>query len=206
VAHEEGEADGFVEDAREGMRGVESDGGEEGIDLVVEVLGGEGTVGGAELFPLEDADAGGGKLGDEVVVPAGGLFAGKVMEPVAEFVEASGGSEAAFVGLLGKAEGFFELLEDAGDADFDELVEVAGGNGEELDALEQRIGAVFGFFEDAAIEEEPALVAIDEAAFRVSAKGLEGRGLWFGCGPGGDGGAGCGGGLLSGRHDFYESN
>jgi hypothetical protein len=65
---------------------------------------------------------------------------------------------------MGKAEAFFEALQDTGDADFDELVEVAGGDGEKLDALEQGVGGVVGFFQDAAVELEPALVAIDEAA------------------------------------------
>ncbi len=66
--------------------------------------------------------------------------------------------------VLGQAEAFFEALQDAGDADLDELIEVAGGDGEELDALEQGIGGVVGLFEDAAVELKPALVAIDEAA------------------------------------------
>ena len=69
--------------------------------------------------------------------------------------------------MLRKAEAFFEALQDAGDADLDELVEVAGGDGEELDALEQGIGGVVGFFEDAAVELQPALVAIDETAART---------------------------------------
>jgi hypothetical protein len=55
-------------------------------------------------------------------------------------------------------------LEDSGDADLDELVEVARGDGEKFDALEERVGGVVGFFQNAAVELEPTLVAIDEAA------------------------------------------
>jgi len=65
---------------------------------------------------------------------------------------------------LRKAEALFKALQDAGDADLDELIEIAGGDGEELYALEQGIGGVVGFFKDAAVELEPTLVAIDESA------------------------------------------
>jgi hypothetical protein len=46
-------------------------------------------------------------------------------------------------------------LEDSGDADLDELVEVARGDGEKFDALEERVGGVVGFFQNAAVELEP---------------------------------------------------
>ena len=56
----------------------------------------------------------------------------------------------------------FNALEDAGDADFYEFVEVAGGDGEEFDAFEERIGGVFCLFEHAAIEFEPGGIAAVE--------------------------------------------
>ena len=57
-----------------------------------------------------------------------------------------------------------DLLQESGEADFDKFVEVAGGNGEEFDALEQRIGFVLSFFKDAAIEGEPRLVPVEIVA------------------------------------------
>ena len=74
--------------------------------------------------------------------------------------------ESASVNMMGKIEAFFEALHDTGDANLDELIEVAGRDGKKFDALEQGVGGVVGFFEDAAVELEPALVAIDESAAR----------------------------------------
>jgi hypothetical protein len=56
----------------------------------------------------------------------------------------------------------FDALQDAGDADLDELVEIAGGDGEELDPLEEGIGFVLGLFEDAAVKAEPGFIPAKE--------------------------------------------
>ena len=72
--------------------------------------------------------------------------------------------QAGVVQRLKRSEVFFDLLQDAGDADLQKLVEVAGGDGEKLDALEQRVGGVVGLFEDAAVELKPRLVAVQIAA------------------------------------------
>ncbi len=96
---------------------------------------------------------------------------------------------------MGKVETFFHALEDTGDANLDELIEVAGGDSEEFDALEERVGSVVGLFEDAAVELKPALVAIDETATGWqggSFGGAAGRGL-----------AGCG--LFPDGHASYET-
>jgi hypothetical protein len=92
--------------------------------------------------------------------------------------------ESASVEVMGEVEAFLEALQDAGDADLDELIKVAGSDGEKFNALEQGVGGVVGFFEDAAVELEPALVAIDEPAtqwccgtFRGAAERSAGRRL-----------------------------
>jgi hypothetical protein len=162
VAQQESEAESLVENAGKWVRGVERYGGEERVDLLLEELDGELAIGFAELLPFQHGDAGALEFGYKTVVPAGALIVGEVMEAVAEAVHALILREASGVDVLGKAEAFFELLEDTGDTDLDELVEVAGGDGEELYSLEERVGGVVSFLEDAAIELEPALVAIDE--------------------------------------------
>ena len=53
-------------------------------------------------------------------------------------------------------------LADARDPDLEELVEVAGGDRQELDALEERIRGVPGLFEHPAVEVEPGELAIRE--------------------------------------------
>ena len=53
---------------------------------------------------------------------------------------------------------------EAGNTDHEEFVEVRAENGEELDAFEERVCGVVGFFEDAALEAEEAEFAVDEEA------------------------------------------
>ena len=54
-----------------------------------------------------------------------------------------------------------ELLQDGGDAHHEELVEVGAGDGEELDALEQRMRRVLRLRQHALVERQPAQLAID---------------------------------------------
>ncbi len=56
----------------------------------------------------------------------------------------------------------FNTLHDAGDANLDKLIEVAGGNGEELDPFEQGILGILGFFEHPAVEAQPRFIATDK--------------------------------------------
>ena len=56
----------------------------------------------------------------------------------------------------------FDALHQARHADLDILVEVAGGDGQELDPLEQGIGGVLRLLKNAAVEAQPGLVAAEE--------------------------------------------
>jgi hypothetical protein len=162
VAKEKSEAEGLVEHAREGMRGVERDGSKERVDLFLEELDCVFAVRLAEVLPADDVDACVLEFGEEAVVPAGGLVEGELVEVVAETVDTFVLGEAGIIDVLGVPKAFFNALQNSGDADFDELVEVAGGDGEEFYALEERVGGIVGLFEDAAIELQPAFIAIDE--------------------------------------------
>ena len=103
-----------------------------------------------------------------------------------------------FVGAQAVVAGFavavFNALHEAGLADFDVFVEVGAGDGEELDALEQGIGRVLGFFQDAAIELHPGVVAaVEELLFlrgsgpceRPSRRVGKSTAFWRGTGMGG---------------------
>ena len=57
-----------------------------------------------------------------------------------------------------------ELLEDGRDAHHEELVEVGAGDGQELDALEQRMRRVLRLRQHALVERQPAQLAIDDRA------------------------------------------
>ena len=60
-----------------------------------------------------------------------------------------------------------DLLFDPGDPDFEKLVQIRTDDREKLDPLDQRLCLVLRFFENAAVELEPAQLAVDEI-FRVA--------------------------------------
>ena len=64
----------------------------------------------------------------------------------------------------GFAPALLGLLKQAGDADFDELIQIAGGDGQKLHAFEEGIVRVERFFEDAAVELQPGKMAVKEKA------------------------------------------
>ena len=142
------------------MRGVERDGRQERIDLLLEKLDGELAFRFAKLLPANDRDACALEFGDQAAIPADGLIECELMQTLAEAVHTLLLTEAAGVERMGQAMAFFQALEDAGDANLYELVKVAGGNGEELDALDEWVGGVVGFCEDALVELEPGFVAV----------------------------------------------
>jgi hypothetical protein len=57
-----------------------------------------------------------------------------------------------------------DLVEDPGDADHEELVEVRREDAAELDPLEQRLVGVGGEIEDALVEVEPRELAVQKRA------------------------------------------
>jgi hypothetical protein len=135
VTEQKGEAEGLVEHSREGMRGIERDGSEERVDLLLEELDCVFTVRLAEVLPANEANACALEFGEEAVVPAGVLVKGELVKVVAETVDTFVLGEAGVIDVLGVAEAFFNALQDAGYANLDELIEVAGGDGEEFYAL-----------------------------------------------------------------------
>ena len=67
-------------------------------------------------------------------------------------VSATDPAKSYLDGSTGRLELF---LQEAGDADFEELVEVAGGDGKELHALQQRIAFILGFLQHTPVERQP---------------------------------------------------
>ena len=63
----------------------------------------------------------------------------------------------------------FNALHDAGDANFDKFIQIAGGNGEEFDPFEQGIGRILGFFENTAVEAQPGFIAADKETLWIFA-------------------------------------
>ena len=55
----------------------------------------------------------------------------------------------------------FNALQNSGDANLKELIQIAGGDGEKFDPLQQRIGVILGFFQHAPVEVHPGFVSIE---------------------------------------------
>ena len=102
------------------------------------------------------------------------------------------------VGRAGDLAGL-DLLAQTGDADLEELVEVAGEDGQELDPFEQRVALVARLVEDARVEFEPRQLAIDVRERDLGARrAARARGDDGACGSGGDAWIDRGHGLVSG--------
>ena len=97
-----------------------------------------------------------------MLVPAAVLGVDKAVDFGGEDGEGFVGAQAV-VALLAVA--VFNALHEAGLADFDILVEVGAGDGQELDPLQQGIGGVLGFFKDTPVELHPGVVPAVKKSF-----------------------------------------
>ena len=109
-----------------------------------------------------------GEERDEALVPAAILVVDERVGVGVDEFELLAGREAVEAEIAGAGIG---LLDEAGDANFEKLVEIGTDDGEELDALEERTAGVFGLFEHTAVEGQPALFAI---GVKVSSAGIAG--------------------------------
>jgi hypothetical protein len=142
-------------------------GGEQRIDFALVILRGKFPRVGVHLIPAEDANAGLAHGGQKFLIPAAVLVGHKSLRFVLHGVE--GFTEGRAVGRSFVV-AVFNALQNAGNANLEELVEIAGGDGEKLDPLEERVGGIFGFFQNPAIKTQPGFVAAEEKALRA---------LWF---------------------------
>ena len=98
-----------------------------------------------------------------MLVPAAVLRGHKAVNLGGEHGEGFVGAQAVVAGL---AVAVLNALHEAGLADFNVFVEVGAGDGQELDALQQRIGRVFGFFKHTPVELHPGVVpAVEKLLF-----------------------------------------
>ena len=104
------------------------------------------------------------EFGKQLLVPAAVLRGDKAVNFVGECRRGTRGAEAV---VTGGAVAVLNALHEAGLADFDVFVEIAAGDGEEFDALEEGVGGVFGLFQHAAVEFQPGVVtAVKKLLFR----------------------------------------
>ncbi len=115
------EVEGFVEELGEGVGLVESERGEDGADFGLVELGKPLCVLRGEFVGGEEADAVGCEGGDEFFAPEGELIAHHAFYAESEGAKGFGGGSTV-AGAFDDVG--FDLLFEAGDSDFEELVEV----------------------------------------------------------------------------------
>ena len=141
------------------MGGVDADGGQQGVNLALKVALGIGAGLFVELPPLQQANALFAQFGQQLVIPAAILRVHKAVNIGCQHGQGFFGAQAVVARL---AVAVLNALHEAGLANFNVLVEVGAGNGQELDPLQQRVGGVFGLFKHTPVELHPGVVAAVE--------------------------------------------
>ena len=153
------EVEALVEYPRERVRGIEADRRQHRHQFAEKVVADPCRLGLVPVGASQEVDALRGQVGNHLAVEDLVLPRDQSMRGV--------GYRAKLL-LRGQAVGRklrrsgADLLLEAGDPDLEELVHVAGDDGEEAQALEQRRRGVLGLGEDAALEGEDAEFAVDE--------------------------------------------
>ena len=150
-------------DVGERVGRVHRQGGEHREDLVAEVLLEPPGVLVGQLVPVHDPDA-------VVLQPRGDVLEEALRLPLHQVLRAAGDqldllADGQPVGGADGQAGALPALE-AGDADHEELIEVAGEDREELDPLQQGQGLVLGQFEYPGVEVQPGQFPVQEAIGR----------------------------------------
>ena len=120
-----------------------------------------------QLIESQDADAVLRERRTELLVPAVRLRGDELVRLPRQFAALVLRRQAVGAGL-GVA--VFDPLQQAGHADLEELIQIAGGDGQELDPLQHGIALVLGLFQHAAVEGQPRGLAIQEVSRLVNGK------------------------------------
>ena len=164
----------LVVEVRERVRRVDRQGGQDGVDLGVEVAVEVGGLLRVEVLGLADQDAALGQRRAEFVVPDLVLVGDEFVGPPGDLDELGQRAHAVLGDVL-RLQAVVELRLEAGDADLEELIEVRGRDGQEAQSVQQRDRGVAGLLQDAFVESQPAQFPVDVQA-RV--------GLWAAAGAG----------------------
>jgi hypothetical protein len=119
------------------MRWVQRHRRQQRVHLLMEETAGKGAVGLAQLLPAHNADSGRAQLRRQPLFQQAAWSRANWCSQ-AQTVHALFRRQPALVGALRQAEPLFQTLQHAGHADLEELIQVAGGDGEKLYALQQR--------------------------------------------------------------------
>ena len=148
------------------MRRVDGDGRQQRVDFALIVVEGMSAGRGVDVAPLQHANAVIIKRRAQVFRPAAVLIADKRVHVLDHDIQGLARRQAveARFGIP-----VFNALHDAGNANFDKLIQIAGGNGQELDPFQQGIVWILGFFEHTAVKAQPRFIAADKETLRILA-------------------------------------
>lgn len=173
---EDPEVEREVGDEGEAVAGVYGEGGEDGEDFALIPGGERGLFLRGEVVVGDDPDSFVAEVGAEGVDPEGGDLFLLVDDHAPGFVEDLRGGEVPGFGRLWSEVALDpEFVEP--DAFHEELVEVGGGDREELDALEEGDVRVVGLGDDPVVELEPGEVSVEIEPFLRVREGL--FGVWI---------------------------
>ena len=160
------EVQALVHQQREGVRRVEADGGDDRRDLVAEITAHPGLELGGPEPPADEVDVVLGQRREQRVVENGVLSLDLLVHQFADARQRLVRLQAIGAGLF---TGEVDLFLQAGDANLEELVEVAGEDQQELQAFEQRIGLVQRLLQHPDIELQLRQFTVDVQAAVIQA-------------------------------------
>ncbi|MCY1354703.1 hypothetical protein D9M69_410930 [compost metagenome] len=170
------EVEALVHQQREGVRRVQADGGDDRRDLVAEVAAHPALELGGPVAAADEVDLVLGQLRQQDVVEDAVLAGHLLVHQLADARHRLVRQQAVGAGLFA---GEGDLLLQAGDADLEELVEVAGEDQQELQTFEQRIGLIQRLLQHADVELQLGQFTVDVQAAVIQARhhqGCRGRG------------------------------
>src|SRR5690606_19606537 len=143
------EVQALVHQQREGVSRIQADGADDGRNLVAEETAHPQGLPVGPLATALKADLLSGQFGQQYVIENAVLESHLLMRYFADLGQYLMRLQAIRAGLL-TGEG--DLLLESGHADFEELVQIAGEDQQELQALQQRVGLVQRLFQHPDIE------------------------------------------------------
>ncbi|MNR01581.1 hypothetical protein D3C85_1173890 [compost metagenome] len=155
------------------MRRVQADGGDDWRDFVAEVAAYPALELGGPVTTADEVDLVLGQLRQQDVVENAVLAGHLLVHQLADARHRLVRQQAVGAGLFA---GEGDLLLQAGDADLEELVEVAGEDQQELQALEQGIGLIQRLLQHADVELQLGQFTVDVQAAVIQARHHQGCG------------------------------
>src|SRR6202171_5163501 len=159
----------FVQELRKRVTGIDRQWCQHLEDFLLKVTTRPGGAFRAQLCHIANANAVLGQLRNKFVIPERVLGRDQLAHNALDAIECLGRTQAIGPNVARRA---LDLLLDAGDANLEEFVEVGAEDGQKFYALDQWLGRVLRFLQDAPIELEPAQLAIDEILRRGKTRRL----------------------------------